>query len=94
MDFKKIEMKIENFGKNHYSYWGNALAGETGELCNIIKKIERDNIDPDKFQNEIKEELADVFIYTALIARVFHIDLEQSILEKLKIIEIRREKNQ
>lgn len=24
------------------SYWGNAMAGEAGEACNVIKKLERE----------------------------------------------------
>lgn len=42
MDFKELMAKIENFGKNELIYWSNALAGEVGELCNLVKKFYRD----------------------------------------------------
>ena len=36
--------------------WSNAIAGETGEMCNLIKKIRRgDTIDP----KDVGKELAD-----------------------------------
>ena len=44
MEFSELISGIEDFGKSHLSYWGNALAGEVGELCNIIKKLERDGV--------------------------------------------------
>jgi len=86
MEFEKIIENIQNFGKNNASYWGTALAGETGEVCNLIKKFERDNKDISK---DLPYELADVFIYTELTAQFFNIDLEKAILEKLEIIQYR-----
>jgi NTP pyrophosphatase (non-canonical NTP hydrolase) len=87
MDFKEITNKIENFGKEYASYWGCALAGEVGEACNLIKKMERDNLE---IKDNLKEELADIFIYTELLAQYFGIDLEKEILKKLEVIEKRR----
>ena len=87
MELKEIIEKIENFGVSTASYWGCALAGEVGELCNLIKKLERDGAyDEQKF----KYEIADIFIYTALVAQFFEIDLEQAIIEKIKIVKERR----
>lgn len=46
-ELKKVNEKrsLEGFGVKlsdwALSRWGNAVAGETGELCNIIKKVER-----------------------------------------------------
>jgi len=57
--------------------WGNALAGEVGELCNIIKKIRRietgvavreTEADIKKLKEEAALEVADVIIYADLIA--------------------------
>ena len=92
MNFKTIESKIKNFGKNIPTYWGCALAGETGETCNIIKKLERDGMDSTNEKGEryidlLPAELADVFIYTSLTARFFSIDLESAILTKLAEIQ-------
>lgn len=86
MEFKNIQLMIKNFGRNHASYWGCALAGETGEACNLIKKYERDGL-LNKY--DLSLELADIFIYLVLTARYFDIDLENAILEKIKIIDER-----
>jgi len=46
-ELKKVNEKrsIEGFGMQlndwSMSQWSNAIAGETGELCNIVKKVER-----------------------------------------------------
>lgn len=46
-ELKKVNEKrsIEGFGFQLHdwslSQWSNAVAGETGELCNIVKKVER-----------------------------------------------------
>lgn len=107
MDFKELCAKIENFGKDHPTYWSNALAGEVGEfgelvialfnytkmsvktgsLCNLLKKVERDNI---LNRRAFQDEVADIFIYLALTARTFNLDLEKAILDKLEIIKERR----
>ena len=48
-----------------------ALAGEVGELCNMIKKRWRDNAD---FSEEIKDEIADIRVYLELLAKCFDIE--------------------
>ena len=72
------------------SYFGCGLAGEVGELCNVIKKYERGFTDfrGDKKhflnQTKLEEELTGSFIYLVLIARYYNIDLEQAILEEVE----------
>lgn len=87
MKFKEIENLIENFGVNHPTFWGCALAGEAGEVANILKKYERDGF-LDNYK--LAEELADVFIYVVLTARVHHINLQDAILRKLEVVAKRR----
>lgn len=53
-----------------------ALAGEVGELCNVVKKIERGSIDEESARQCLVDETADVFIYLCNIAAVLGIDLE------------------
>lgn len=69
-------------GKLNLSYFGNAIAGEVGEACNIIKKIERERLGLRGSRatlSELAEELADVIIYIDLLAADCNIDLEQAI---------------
>jgi len=71
--------------------WGNALAGETGELCNVIKKIRRietgavtreTEADMADLKKQAALEIADVIIYADLIANELGVDLEDIIKEK------------
>lgn len=85
MEVQEIFSKIKMCDMPHPTYWGNAIAGEVGELCNLIKKVERDGFPPyDGFFQDLDSELADVFIYLVLIARFFNSDLERAILDKIK----------
>lgn len=66
-----------------------ALCGEVGELANLIKKQWRGRPqDLPGLHDKIKAELADVAIYTHLLATALGIDVETQIHEKLP--EIRR----
>lgn len=44
-------------------FMGLALAGELGELCNLIKKVERGDLTLDEARKDIGEEATDVLIY-------------------------------
>ena len=96
-NFKDIIKLIKDFSKQKTQYkrlfFSNALAGEVGEYCNLIKKYERGDISNEtkflKFRNNIRDELADIFIYLVLNSRVNEIDLEYAILDKIKTIEKR-----
>jgi NTP pyrophosphatase (non-canonical NTP hydrolase) len=67
------------------AYRGNELAGETGEACNIIKKLERERIGirgSRATKAQLAEELADVVICADLIAMSEGIDLDQAVIDK------------
>ncbi|MBA9077608.1 MazG nucleotide pyrophosphohydrolase domain-containing protein [Rufibacter quisquiliarum] len=59
--------------------WSNAIAGETGEMCNLIKKIRRgDSIDV----KDVGKELADIVIYADLLADQLGLDLGECVRQK------------
>lgn len=67
------------------SYQGNELAGEVGEACNIIKKLERERLGIKGSRAnlaDLAEELADVVICVDLIAMGYNIDLDQAVKDK------------
>lgn len=67
--------------------WGNAMAGECGEACNVVKKMRRgDNIDT----SVLAHELADVVCYADRLAYVLGIDLGAAVREKFNIVSVRR----
>jgi NTP pyrophosphatase (non-canonical NTP hydrolase) len=61
--------------------WGNALAGEVGELCNIIKKIDRDGPSEELFV-ALGKEMADVLGYLVITAEAAGRNLEQEAITK------------
>ncbi len=68
------------------SDWACALAGEVGELCNVIKKRNRERdhmqqrgVSTDQLQNNLKMEIGDVYIYLDLLARRVGLNLEDCI---------------
>jgi NTP pyrophosphatase (non-canonical NTP hydrolase) len=59
--------------------WGNAIAGETGELCNLLKKRLRGESIPD---DDVADEIADVIIYLDLLSAKIELNLDEIIIRK------------
>lgn len=89
-----VERAIKGFNCYHnqlITYWTTAVAGELGELCNMIKKLQRvaaggldggnsytaKDITPAK----LKEEIGGIFIYLDLLASLLNISTEEAIIE-------------
>lgn len=67
------------------AYRGNELAGETGEACNVLKKLERERLGirgSRATKEQAAEELADVIICASLIANDLGVDLWPAIVAK------------
>lgn len=67
------------------SYKGNELAGEVGELCNVIKKLERARLGSRGSKatvQDLADELGDVIVCLDLIAADFDIDVWAVVVEK------------
>lgn len=67
------------------AFRGNELAGETGEACNVIKKLERERIGIRGSRDTVAhlaEELADVVICAYLTAMEAGIDLDVAVVRK------------
>lgn len=73
------------------TYWTTALAGEVGELCNMIKKmqrVEKGGVDggnsytaKDITKEMLKEEIGGIAIYLDLLASLLDISLEEAIVD-------------
>ncbi len=67
------------------SFRGNELAGEVGEACNVIKKMEREMLGlrgSRATKKQLADELADVLICVDLIAMDQDIDLGDAVIRK------------
>ena len=63
--------------------YGCALAGETGEACNLLKKQLRDGVE---IKDALSDELADAFTYLDLLAARMGIDLAKAVVHKFNKI--------
>jgi NTP pyrophosphatase (non-canonical NTP hydrolase) len=81
MTFKEYQKKANSTAIYKYKiiYPCIGLAGETGEVCEKIKKVLRDNdsIFDDKRKEEIKKELGDVLWYVSAIATDLGLNLDE-----------------
>lgn len=67
------------------SFRGNELAGEVGEACNIIKKLDREIlglVGSRSTKEALAEELADVLICVDLIAMDLGINMDAAVARK------------
>lgn len=64
--------------------WGGALAGEVGELLNLIKKCRRGDLDVTNslVRRVIADEIGDVAAYLDLLATRLDLRLEDCIVDK------------
>ena len=63
----------------------NELAGETGEACNVVKKLERERLNIRGSRAtvaQLAEELADVVICADLVAQAAGVDLGEAVARK------------
>lgn len=66
-------------------FHSNELAGEVGEACNVVKKLERERlgiVGSRAKVEDLAEELADIVIVADLLAAKFNIDLGIAIARK------------
>jgi NTP pyrophosphatase (non-canonical NTP hydrolase) len=66
-------------------FFSTELAGECGEACNVVKKLEREKLGlrgsrSDKMK--LAEELADVIICADLLAIAYDINIEKAVTTK------------
>jgi NTP pyrophosphatase (non-canonical NTP hydrolase) len=61
-----------------------ALAGEVGEFCNIVKKIERGslNLQDAGVRYDLQMELTDIYVYLLNLAGLLGVDLEHAYVLK------------
>jgi NTP pyrophosphatase (non-canonical NTP hydrolase) len=65
------------------------LAGEVGELVNLVKKVNRGSTSYVDVLADLAYEVADVLVYLLDLARVLGIDVDRALAEKHAICEAR-----
>lgn len=95
--YSNITRQLEwNNGSEKLSlaYKGNELAGEVGELCNVLKKLERERIGikgSKATKTDAEDEIADVIICADLIAEDLGINLFEAVKNKFNKTSIKYE---
>jgi len=83
---KNKERCVTVFGMTLHDWslaeWGNALAGETGELCNILKKVKRRDFSLKEAQAAIKEEVGGIATYLDLLCQASGLSLKDCIKDE------------
>lgn len=92
MDFSHLTKANENRrqewdkdSKMTILFHANELAGEVGEACNVVKKLEREKlgiVGSRATLDDLANELADVVIVADLIASMAGINLEAAVARK------------
>jgi NTP pyrophosphatase (non-canonical NTP hydrolase) len=81
----KRQLEWDPDDKITLSYRGNELAGETGEACNIMKKLERERLGirgTRTTRRALAKELADIIICVDLISSNEGINLAEAVRDK------------
>ena len=67
------------------------LAGEVGELCNEVKKVDRAarGVPGGKSDGDVAGEIADVLIYLDLVAMHLDVDLEAAVVKKFNATSVK-----
>ena len=66
--------------------WCLAIAGEAGELCNLVKKIERGDFTLAEKRQDILEEVADVITCCDLLMTFLDADTATELRRKFNIV--------
>lgn len=70
--------------------WALAIAGEAGELCNLVKKCLRGDFTIDSQRDEILAELADIITYADLAITHLNANTGAALAEKFDHVSDRR----
>jgi NTP pyrophosphatase (non-canonical NTP hydrolase) len=78
------------------TYFSNEMAGECGEACNIVKKLEREAYGMDgtrATKDDLASELADVIITTYRLAAKLGINLDEATENKFNWTSVKMNMN-
>jgi NTP pyrophosphatase (non-canonical NTP hydrolase) len=79
------------------SDWSNAMAGEAGEACNVVKKLRRDDFGKVQAAADsradlvakLATEIGDTFLYLDLLAQFYGLDMARCVIDTFNRVSIR-----
>lgn len=69
--------------------WALAIAGEAGELCNLLKKVVRGDFTLEEKRQEVLNEVADVMTYCDLLMTRLDADTATELKAKFNVVSAR-----
>lgn len=78
--------KFENCLHWSLSDWACAMVGEAGEVCDVIKKVNRGDFENQGWRNDLANEIADCLTYLDLLALAAGIDLGKALQHKFNVV--------
>lgn len=69
--------------------WALAIAGEAGELCNLVKKVLRGDYSLEEKRQDILREVADVMTYCDLLMSHLHAETHDELMRKFNEVSAR-----
>ena len=83
------DRKHDREGRFNWEFYAIGVAGEAGELMNLLKKVKRGDFPLNKA--EVAEETADIITYCFLLLSALGMDPEKTIMEKFEKVNKRLE---
>lgn len=77
--------------------WSNAMAGEAGETCNVVKKLRRIEFglsqaagdQRDDLLAKLATEIGDTFMYLDLLAQHYGLDIARCVVDTFNRVSVR-----
>lgn len=77
--------------------WSNAMAGEAGETCNVVKKLRRIDFSIEQaaadgrpvLLEKLATEIGDTFLYLDLLAQHYGLDLATCVVDTFNRVSVR-----
>lgn len=77
--------------------WSNAMAGEAGEACNVVKKLRRQDFgiqqaeasSREQLLESLAKEIGDTFLYLDLLAQYYRLDLAKCVVDTFNRVSVR-----
>ena len=99
MDFNTYQERASSFDigaldqDNAYIVHVLGLAGETGEVMELIKKAFRDGVkDKEEFKSKLKKELGDILWYLAIVADEHAIPFDEIATHNIEKLQSRKDR--
>lgn len=91
LNAERCEAKFHKIGDEEWPIqnWAIAIAGESGELCNLIKKIIRGDFSLQSQRKEVLKELADIITYCDLAMTHLGANTEDELMDKFDEVSFR-----